>query len=38
MLYPLGMPGEYASMATKCVAQMPKPLAVAATHNQTSRI
>ena len=38
MLYPLGMPGEYASMAMKCVAQMPKPLAVAATHNQTSRM
>ena len=25
ILYPLGIPGENASMAMKCVAQMPKP-------------
>ena len=32
------MPGEKASMAMKCVAQMPKPVAVAATPSQTCRI
>ena len=31
MLYPVGIPGENASMAMKCVAQIPKPLAVAET-------
>jgi len=32
------MPGENASMAMKCVAQMPNPVAVAETISQTWRI
>ena len=38
MLYPVGIPGEKASMAMKCVAQIPKPLAVAETASQMPRI
>src|ERR1700688_679832 len=38
MLYPLGIPGENASMAMKWVAQIPKPLEMAETDSQTPRM
>src|SRR5215510_16402341 len=36
-LYAIGMPGSYASIATKWVAQMPKPVAMAAAMIQRAR-